>query len=141
MTGWEFIVCDALEKVYPDADPRPRDPAVGLSTTLGEPVSFQLAFRPTASGDFLDLRPLRLRIEGDAAAHVTAHRVELVPVELPAFHGHDDGYARSVEPLEGAGVDVPAVEVVLCAQTVEKVDRLGSTALELDGDVATHGRR
>lgn len=99
MTGWEFIVCDALEKVYPDADPRPRDPAVGLSTTLGEPVSFQLAFRPTASGDFLDLRPLRLRIEGDAAAHVTAHRVELVPVELPAFHGHDDGYDRDAPGL------------------------------------------
>ncbi|KHK95741.1 hypothetical protein LK09_18080 [Microbacterium mangrovi] len=109
MTDWDFVVCDALEKVYPDADPRPLDRGIPLSAVLGEMVSFQVAFRPHASGDFLDLRPLRLRFAGDAARHVTAHRVELVPVELPAFHGHDDRYDRDAPglypdllvPLEG----------------------------------------
>jgi hypothetical protein len=98
-SGWDFVLCDALEKIYPDADPRPWGPDLRLSVALGETASFQLAYRMNAVGDFLDLRPLRLQIEGDAAAHVTAHRVELVPCELPAFHGHDEGYDRDAPGL------------------------------------------
>jgi hypothetical protein len=97
--GWDFVVCDALEKVYPDADPRPWNEAIALSVALGETASFQLAYRPNAVGDFLDLRPATVRVEGDAAEHVTVQRVDLVPCDLPAFRGHDDDYDRDAPGL------------------------------------------
>ena len=58
---------------------------------------------------------------------VEARRRVPVGVEagLPA-DGHHDGDAGVVEPLECRGVDVPPAVVVLGAQPVEEVDRLGS---------------
>ncbi|WP_243062558.1 DUF4091 domain-containing protein [Humibacter sp. RRB41] len=98
-TDWQFVICDALEKVYPDADPRPRADDVGLSVTLGEPASFQLAYRPPFDGSLRDPRPLHLDVVGDSADLVEVRRVDLVPCELPAFPGHDDGYDRDAPGL------------------------------------------
>jgi hypothetical protein len=50
----------------------------------------------------------------------------LVPVGVEAglaADGHDHSQARVEVPLEGGGVDVPAVEVVLRTQAVEEVHR------------------
>lgn len=97
---WSFVVCDALEKVYFDLDsPRPWDPAVQLSTTLGETVSFQLAYRPPLDPSWRDPEALTLSVEGPSAHLVTTYRVENVPCELPAFAGHDDGYDRDLPGL------------------------------------------
>ena len=98
-TEGEFVICDALEKVYPDRSPRVWNDAIGLSAAIGETVSFQVAYRPGAGESVHDLRPLRVRIEGGAEGHVRLYRVELVPCELPAFHPHDDGYDRDAPGL------------------------------------------
>lgn len=97
--AWSFVLCDSLEKVYPDAAPRPWSHGVPLSVALGETASFQLAYQPPVGGDFRDPTPLRLSVEGPSADLVTVHRVELVPCELPAFPGHDDGYDRDAPGL------------------------------------------
>ena len=78
------------------------------------------------------------------AAVVAAGRAVPVAVEagLPADR-HDHGHARVQVPLEGGGVDVPAVEVVLRTQTVEQVHAgcVGPAALELHLDVTAHACR
>ena len=56
--AWSFVLCDSLEKVYPDAAPRPWSHGVPLSVALGETASFQLAYRPPVGGDFRDPTPL-----------------------------------------------------------------------------------
>ncbi|GAB3608930.1 DUF4091 domain-containing protein [Humibacter ginsengiterrae] len=96
---WSFVLCDSLEKVYPDAPPRPWSREVPLSVTLGETASFQLAYRPPVSTAFRDPSPLHLSVEGPSADLVTVHRVELVPCVLPAFPGHDNGYDRDAPGL------------------------------------------
>ncbi len=76
-----------------------------------------------------------------AAAGLAARRLVPVAVEAGlAADGHDDREAGVQIPLERRGVDVPAVEVVLGAQTVEQVDAGGvrPAALELHLDVAAH---
>ena len=78
------------------------------------------------------------------AACLAASR--LVPVGVPAGLATDRHHERQTGlqvPLEGGGVDVPAVEVVLRTKTVEQIHggRVGATALELDLDVTTHGCR
>jgi hypothetical protein len=98
-TGWAFVVCDSLEKVFPDTPPRPINPAIPLSVTLGETASIQLAYRPPLDPGFRDPRPATLTVSGPAARHVEAHSVELVPCEIPAFPGHDPGYLRDTPGL------------------------------------------
>ncbi|SIH09158.1 Uncharacterised protein [Mycobacteroides abscessus subsp. abscessus] len=68
----------------------------------------------------------------------------LVPVGVPAglaADGHDDGDTGLVVVLERRGLDVPAAEVIARTQTVQQVDGLGATVLELDLDAGVHGRR
>ena len=66
-----------------------------------------------------------------------------LPVGVEAGHaadGHDHRQPGLVIVFERGGLDVPSAVVVAGAQPVEQVDRVGSTALELDGDIATHRR-
>ena len=51
---------------------------------------------------------------------------------------HHHRETRLEVPLEGSGVDVPAVGLLLRAQSVEQVDRVRAAALELDADIAAH---
>ncbi len=55
--AWAFVVCDELEKVFPDLPPRARDPRIPQTTTLGERASVQLAYR-SPGGAFRDSEPL-----------------------------------------------------------------------------------
>jgi hypothetical protein len=91
-TQWEFVLCDALVKVHPTREPRPVAAATRFQAFLGEPASFQLAYRPPLDSRFRDPSPLRVRVEGAAADLVAVSAVELVPCSLLAFPGHDDGY-------------------------------------------------
>ncbi|TDD49110.1 DUF4091 domain-containing protein [Kribbella antibiotica] len=84
---WKFVLCDALAKVHPAQDPRPADAATRFSAFLGEPASFQLAYRAP-----LTPSPLHVRVEGAAADLVAVASVELVQCDLLAFPEHDDGY-------------------------------------------------
>ncbi|MEV5964226.1 DUF4091 domain-containing protein [Kribbella sp. NPDC051952] len=91
-TQWEFVLCDALVKMHPTREPRPVAAATRFQAFLGEPASFQLAYRPPLDSKFRDPSPLRVRVEGAAADLVAVSAVELVPCSLLAFPGHDDGY-------------------------------------------------
>ncbi|NUR95045.1 MAG: DUF4091 domain-containing protein [Kribbellaceae bacterium] len=89
---WEFVLCDALVKVHPVRDPRPVSAETRFQAFLGEPASFQLAYRPPLDPKFRDPSPLRVRVEGDAADLVSVSAVDLVPCTFVALPGHDDGY-------------------------------------------------
>ncbi|WP_327635436.1 DUF4091 domain-containing protein [Kribbella sp. NBC_00482] len=89
---WEFVLCDALVKVHPVRDPRPVSAETRFQAFLGEPASFQLAYRPPLEPKFRDSRPLRVRVEGAAADLVAVSSVDLVPCTFVALPGHDDGY-------------------------------------------------
>lgn len=96
-SNWEFIATDSLEKVFADARPRASEPV--LSGFLGEAMSAQLAFLPPSSGTLPAIPPLRVLAEGPLAGVVQFNTVELVPVQMPAFDTHDDGYLRDVPGL------------------------------------------
>ncbi|MEU8227135.1 DUF4091 domain-containing protein [Kribbella sp. NPDC048915] len=89
---WEFVLCDALAKVHPVRDPRPVAAETRFQAFLGEPASFQLAYRPPMEPTFRNPSPLHVRVEGDAADLVTVASVDLVPCSFVALPGHDDGY-------------------------------------------------
>ena len=89
---WTFVLCDALAKVHPVRDPRPVATATRFQAFLGEPASFQLAYRPPLDPTFRDPRPLQVRIEGEAGDLVAVSSVDLVPCAFLALPGHDDGY-------------------------------------------------
>ncbi|WP_371402802.1 DUF4091 domain-containing protein [Kribbella sp. NBC_00662] len=89
---WEFVVCDALAKVHPIRDPRPVRAETRFQAFLGEPASFQLAYRPPLEPTFRDPSPLQVRVEGAAADLVAVSSVELVPCSFVALPEHDDGY-------------------------------------------------
>ncbi len=89
---WEFVLCDALAKVHPVRDPRPVSTETRFQAFLGEPASFQLAYRPPLEPKFRDPRPLQVRVEGTAADLVAVSSVDLVPCTFVALPGHDDGY-------------------------------------------------
>ncbi|RZT16735.1 uncharacterized protein DUF4091 [Kribbella sp. VKM Ac-2569] len=89
---WEFVLCDALAKVHPVRDPRPVSAETTFQAFLGEPASFQLAYRPPLEPKFRDPRPLQVRVEGPAADLVAMSSVDLVPCSFVAPPGHDDGY-------------------------------------------------
>ncbi|HEY3561503.1 MAG TPA: DUF4091 domain-containing protein [Kribbella sp.] len=89
---WEFVLCDALAKVHPVRDPRPVPAETRFQAFLGEPASFQLAYRPPLDPAFRDASPLQVRVEGTTADLVTVSSVDLVPCTFVALPGHDDGY-------------------------------------------------
>lgn len=99
VNGWRFVLADALEKVYPDSEPRPRDQLIPLSVFLGEPASFQVAIRPPLQHGFRTVGPITVTISGTAAECATIAQVDLVPCTLAAFPGHDDGYDRDAPGL------------------------------------------
>src|SRR4029077_12130050 len=86
----------------------------------------------------------RLPLVGLAGTGLLAARWR-VPVAVEAgltADRHDHRQAGVEVPLERRGVDVPAVEVVLGAQTVKQIEawRVGTAILELDLDVMAHPR-
>lgn len=89
---WEFVLCDALVKVDPVREPRAVSAQTRFQAFLGEPASFQLAYRPPLDPGFRNPSPLRVQVEGDAADLVSVSVVELVPCSFVALPGHDDGY-------------------------------------------------
>ena len=99
LDGWSFVLVDSLEKVYPDAPPRPFDRTIPMSVFPGETASIQVALRPPMKHDFRLSGALEVAIDGPAAGIATISQVELVPCSLAAFPQHDGGYDRDTPGL------------------------------------------
>lgn len=95
---WEFRTVNALTKVYPDFVPSLQDVHSDCIVFLGETVSFQIAFRPPAADANL-VRTISVSVGDAASEFVTLSTVDLVPCDLPAFPGHDEGYERDAPGL------------------------------------------
>ena len=97
--NWTTVLCDSLEKVFPDTRPRPLDTTIPVHAFRGETVSVQVALLPpTLRGGRLPnvavddiLLPQGIR----AAVSV----VDLVPATHLAFDEHDEGYLRDTPGL------------------------------------------
>lgn len=95
---WRFTLCDDLEKVRPHLDPRPWAPDLPLTGFLGERLGIQLAVGTPAG--YAWWPPVSVRVEvACPGAEIATHRVDLVPVQLPAFPGHDENYLEDVPSL------------------------------------------
>ncbi|WP_285726185.1 DUF4091 domain-containing protein [Psychromicrobium xiongbiense] len=92
--GWDVVLTDSLEKVYPDQDPRPLDRSIPHSVLLGETASFQIALRPPQRHDFRLAGPLTVTVSGARPDCLSLFQAELVPVLLPAFPERTEGYDR-----------------------------------------------
>ncbi|SIH68946.1 Uncharacterised protein [Mycobacteroides abscessus subsp. abscessus] len=87
-------------------------------------------------------------LSGEGFPLVGPHAVlalgRVVPVRVEAgltTDGHDHGDTGLVVVLERRGLDVPTAEVIARTQTVQQVDGLGATGLELNLDLTAHRRR
>ena len=91
----DFIFCDALQKVLPNAEPEgmKKAEAEGFG---GETLFFQLAYRrhycPEKEGPVLLPHTAKLSMEGDKrlTEHTEVFRAELVPVTLPLYPDRSD---------------------------------------------------
>ncbi|MDP9027240.1 MAG: hypothetical protein M3N46_06740, partial [Actinomycetota bacterium] len=103
MTGirdeWTFVLCDSLEKVFADLDPRPMNREIQLSAFAGETVSFQVAFRPPATQSYEAVGAVRVEVGAAAVRSTLVSSVDLVPCTLVAFEPHDDGWLRETAGL------------------------------------------
>ncbi|MBA8793439.1 GNAT superfamily N-acetyltransferase [Friedmanniella endophytica] len=90
---WTTVLCDSLEKVFADTEPRSFDHGIPQHVLAGETVSVQLAFLPptTAQGA---LPEVRVRVEADGRLQARLSTVELVPAQFLAYDDHDAGYLR-----------------------------------------------
>jgi len=94
-SAWRFVLTDSLQTVLPTVEPRPftdpGGPRGGGSVFLGEPYSFQVAFRPPPEGR-IGTHTVEFELSGSAAEHASLYAVDLVPALMPAFPDHDDDY-------------------------------------------------
>ncbi|WP_380159101.1 glycoside hydrolase domain-containing protein [Kineococcus sp. R86509] len=113
----EFLLVDALAKVFPDERPRELLSSGPLTVYAGETASFQVAWRAPSTRDLSDLPRLVLRVDAGPGSRVTLHRVGLVPVLLAAYEGADEHYLRTSpglypDPLHPLGSGEPVVSAV-----------------------------
>ncbi|MGV8847853.1 DUF4091 domain-containing protein, partial [Tessaracoccus sp.] len=98
-TKWTTVLCDSLEKVFADAVPRPMDAAIPLVAYRGQRVSFQVAVLPPTMTDPAAVPDVHVDVTCSSPLGVDVHAVELVPNDLPAPEGADDGYLRTAPGL------------------------------------------
>ncbi len=97
--AWTTVLCDSLEKVFSDAVPRAMDPEIPLVAYRGQRVSFQVAVLPPTMEDPAAVPGVHLDVESSSPLGITMNAVELVPNDLPAPEGADDGYLRTAPGL------------------------------------------
>lgn len=96
--SWTTVLCDSLEKVFPDTAPRALDPTITQHVLAGETVSVQVAFRPPTltEGGLPDVVVTASASDGLTTRLST---VELIPATFLAFEEHDPGYLRDTAGL------------------------------------------
>lgn len=98
-SSWRSILCDSLEKVFPDTEPRPITTSIAQHVLRGETVAVQVAVHPPVSPRRLP-SDLSVQVDldrDDVTARVFA--VDLVPATHLAFDDHDDHYLRDAPGL------------------------------------------
>ncbi|MBT9385212.1 DUF4091 domain-containing protein [Pseudooceanicola sp. CBS1P-1] len=106
-TAWQVLLCDSLEKVFPDTAPRPMSPASELAGWPGARVSVQLAVRAPSvpMGRVVPPPPeglvpwVHLVAQAPEGIAIAASAVDLVPARFLAFEQHDEGYLRDTAGL------------------------------------------
>ncbi len=98
-TEWTTVLCDSLEKVFADAVPRAMDPAIPVVAYRGQRVSFQVAVLPPTMEDPAAVPAVHIDVTSSSPLGIEVHAVELVPNDLPAPEGADDGYLRTAPGL------------------------------------------
>lgn len=98
-TEWTTVLCDSLEKVFADAVPRAMDPAIPVVAYRGQRVSFQVAVLPPTMEDPAAVPAVHIDVTSSSPLGIDVHAVELVPNDLPAPEGADDGYLRTAPGL------------------------------------------
>ncbi|WP_162606313.1 DUF4091 domain-containing protein [Jiangella asiatica] len=95
---WTSVLCDSLEKVFPDARPRPMNTAITQHVFAGETISVQVALLPPS---LLEGSPPEVVVEVAASPGIAValSTVELVPATFLAYEGHDGGYLRDTAGL------------------------------------------
>ncbi len=98
-TAWTTTLCDSLEKVFPDTAPRPMDATIPIVAYRGQRVSFQVAMLPPIMEDPAAVPSVDVEVLLSAPLSIAISAVELVPNDLPAPEGADDGYLRTAPGL------------------------------------------
>ena len=98
-TAWTTTLCDSLEKVFPDTSPRAMNGAIPLVAYRGQRVSFQVAVLPPTMEDPAAVPGVNVEVTCSSALSFRINAVELVPNDLPAPEGADDGYLRTAPGL------------------------------------------
>lgn len=87
----DIVLVDSLEKVFPDAAPRPFDPTVPLTLVTGERANLQVAIHVPAAPARV-LREVVVRVRATHGVRASLSQVELVDVRMP--------YESEIDPSE-----------------------------------------
>lgn len=93
-----LVLCDSLEKVFPDERPRPLNTELPLVGYAGERTSFQIALYADPAGAPDALRAAAITVSGPDGTSARLHQVELVPVSHPAAAHVDPAEYLRTEP-------------------------------------------
>ena len=115
-TAWTTALCDSLEKVFADGAPRPINREIPLVAYRGQRVSFQVAVLPPTTEDPAAVPGVHLDVTSPSPLSIQINQVELVPNDLAAPEGADDGYLRTapglfpdlLRPLDGSPLTMVA---------------------------------
>ena len=83
-TDASLILCDDLEKVFPDQTPRELDTSIPVVGYRGERTAFQIAIRAERRSDWDNLRSADISVTAPYGVTARVRAVESVPVSLPA---------------------------------------------------------
>lgn len=89
----QAVLTDSLTKVTPGWEPG--SGPLQLTGWRGETVSFQVAWLPESTSHARPTRPMRLQVSGQARRYA----VDLVPVQLPCWERHGDGFIADTPGL------------------------------------------
>lgn len=98
-TETAVVLCDNLEKVFPDSAPRELDASLPVVGYRGERTSFQVAIRPERRKHMGNLRSAEVMIDAPAGVSTQMRAVEPVPVSLPAPVDAGPEYLRTAPGL------------------------------------------
>lgn len=93
------VLCDNLEKVFPETAPRELDPSIPVVGYRGERTSFQIAVRPSRDTPSDTLVAVDTEIATPAGVSARKRAVEAVPVSLPAPVDAGPAYLRTAPGL------------------------------------------
>lgn len=93
--GAAMLLCDSLEKIFPDQAPREIDRSLPLIGYRGERTAFQVAVRVPRRDTWDNLRSADITVQAPTGVTARVRAVELVPVTLPAPADAGPAYLRT----------------------------------------------